>query len=318
MKATRFWNGSFEKAKLALAVALSLGLAAGLDKAHSAGAAAPPAAAKASAGDKINATDKIFKDRGKVSPAEQKAAAKRARAKGLLPGVAGKAAATPVAGRAALGAAAAAAPLALAVAPPPGIEGPGGVPHYFGPYGNWAYSPLPTGTIAALTVVDGGVGYTAPVVTITDAYGTGSGATATAVVVGGVITGFNGSGGTGYSAPVVTITDPTGTGATATAAIGGTLTGGMRKFVDKVPGLTPAGANALGQYIPLAVPDTTSYPLVGTPGSANYKPASDYYEIALVEYAEKMHSDLPPTRHARLCASGHGSDSRCGHHAEQP
>ncbi len=290
MKATRFWNRGFDKARLALAMALSLGLTAGLERAHSAGAAAQPAAAKATAGDKASPADKIFKDRGKVSPAEQKAAAKRARAKGLLPGVAGKPAVKAEVG------AAAAAPLALAVAPPPGIEGPGGVPHYFGPYGNWAYSPLPMGTIAQLVVVDGGTGYTAPVVTISDAYGTGSGATATAVVVGGVIQSFTGSGGTGYSAPVVTITDPTGTGATATAAIGGTLTGGMRKFVDKVPGLTPAGANALSQYIPLAVPDTTSYPLVGAPGSANYKPASDYYEIALVEYAEKMHSDLPPTR----------------------
>ena len=33
----------------------------------------------------------------------------------------------------------------------------------------------------------------------------------------------------------------------------------------------------------MAVPDTTTYP------------GSDYYEIALVQYREKMHSDLPPT-----------------------
>jgi FtsP/CotA-like multicopper oxidase with cupredoxin domain len=55
----------------------------------------------------------------------------------------------------------------------------------------------------------------------------------------------------------------------------------LRKFVDGLPGLTPAGANNLGQYLPLAVADTTSFI------------DSDYYEIAIVEYGEQMHSDLP-------------------------
>ena len=62
------------------------------------------------------------------------------------------------------------------------------------------------------------------------------------------------------------------------------LTGGIRKFVDSLPGLNVAGANNLGQYIPIAIPDTTTYP------------GSDYYEIELGEYTEQMHSDLPPTR----------------------
>lgn len=57
----------------------------------------------------------------------------------------------------------------------------------------------------------------------------------------------------------------------------------MRKFVDAMPGLGPSSANALGQYIPVAVPDKTTYP------------GSDYYEIAVVEFKEKMHSDLPPS-----------------------
>ena len=61
----------------------------------------------------------------------------------------------------------------------------------------------------------------------------------------------------------------------------GAISGGMRKFVDALPGLTSANVNNLGQYIPLAIPDTTCYP------------GSDYYEIALVEYNEQMHSDLP-------------------------
>ena len=61
------------------------------------------------------------------------------------------------------------------------------------------------------------------------------------------------------------------------------ITGGIRKFVDSLPGLDAAGANNLGQYIPVGVPDTTTYP------------GSDYYEIAVVQYREQMHSDLPPT-----------------------
>jgi len=58
----------------------------------------------------------------------------------------------------------------------------------------------------------------------------------------------------------------------------------IRKFVDGLPGLGRGNSNNLGQFIPVAVPDTTTYP------------GSDYYEIELVEYTEKMHSDLPPTR----------------------
>jgi len=63
----------------------------------------------------------------------------------------------------------------------------------------------------------------------------------------------------------------------------GQLSGGIRKFVDGLPGLTPAAANNLGQYIPVAIADTTTYP------------GSDYYEIELGQYTEKMHTDLPPT-----------------------
>ena len=161
---------------------------------------------------------------------------------------------------------------------------PGGIPHYFGPYPNYANSPLPKGAVRSITVIDGGTGYTAPVVEITDAYGTGTGATANATVVGGIVTAIKvKQGGSGYSAPVVTFTDATGTGAAATASIGGPFTGGIRKFVDKLPGLGSANANLLGQYIPIAVPDTTTYP------------GYDYYEIELRQFTEKMHSDLPPT-----------------------
>jgi len=50
------------------------------------------------------------------------------------------------------------------------------------------------------------------------------------------------------------------------------ITGGMRKFVDPLP--------MFGSDIPIAVPDTTTYP------------GSDYYEIELGEYTQQMHSDL--------------------------
>ncbi|MRR05880.1 MAG: copper oxidase [Deltaproteobacteria bacterium] len=63
----------------------------------------------------------------------------------------------------------------------------------------------------------------------------------------------------------------------------------LRKFVDGLPGLCgsplgtdPDGTNTLGQCMPVAVPDTATYP------------GSDYYEIELVQYREQLHTDLPP------------------------
>ncbi|MDO8736035.1 MAG: FG-GAP-like repeat-containing protein [Thermoleophilia bacterium] len=58
---------------------------------------------------------------------------------------------------------------------------------------------------------------------------------------------------------------------------------GIRKFMDTLPGLGESAANDLGQYIPVAIPDTETYP------------DADYYEISLVRYTEQMHSDLPDT-----------------------
>ena len=68
-----------------------------------------------------------------------------------------------------------------------------------------------------------------------------------------------------------------------------TYSGPIHKFVDKLPGLTPGGANNIGQYIPLAVANTPYGTL-----PAGYA-GSDYYEIGLVEYIERMHADLPAT-----------------------
>jgi len=168
---------------------------------------------------------------------------------------------------------------------------PGGIPHYFGPYPNYANSPLPSGPTTGITVLSGGSGYTSPTVTITDLYTGTTSAIAVATVTGGVITDITlTNGGSGYYAPIVSITDATGTGAFATATIGGTLTGGIRKFVDSLPRVGPTGNNNLGQYLPVALADKVSFP-------GPNPPASDYYEIALVEYNEQMHTDLPPTRH---------------------
>ena len=72
----------------------------------------------------------------------------------------------------------------------------------------------------------------------------------------------------------------------------------VRKFVDKLPQLGPAGANGLvtpggdpaGQYISVAVPDKLTYP------------GSDYYEIELREFSRA--DALRPAAHqaARLRA----------------
>lgn len=136
------------------------------------------------------------------------------------------------------------------------VADPGGVPHYFGPYPNYANSPMPKGPITSLTITSGGKGYSGTItVTITDAYGTGSGATASATQTGGVVDGITlDNPGNGYTAPEVTIAGTTGSGAAATAAIGeipGLLSGGIKKFVDPLPS------------IPVAVPDQTTYPAGG-------------------------------------------------------
>ncbi|EKD35874.1 MAG: hypothetical protein ACD_75C01742G0001, partial [uncultured bacterium] len=166
----------------------------------------------------------------------------------------------------------------------------GSAPHYFD-HPNYANSPLPIITPTEVTISSSGLG---------------SGATATATVAAGVVTGVTitnqGSGYGGTSAVTVGITG-SGSAATAIATVdteNGTIaaitlgTGGsgydavqagtgLRKFVDGLPGLGVANINNLGQYIPVATPDTTTYS------------DSDYYEIEVVEYNEQMHSDLPGT-----------------------
>ena len=80
------------------------------------------------------------------------------------------------------------------------------------------------------------------------------------------------------------------------------IAGGIRKFVEPLPGIdTPAAnatlknystnangsintASATTSYIPTAVPNTTMYP------------GSDYYEIGLKDYYQQFSPDLPPTK----------------------
>ncbi len=74
----------------------------------------------------------------------------------------------------------------------------------------------------------------------------------------------------------------------------------LTKFVDGLPGICGAtpGANALGQCIPIALPDTTTYP------------GSDYYEIELVQYREQMHSMFGAVAGDKTTAASGGTKLR--------
>ena len=178
-----------------------------------------------------------------------------------------------------------------------------------------------TGAITDVVVDTPGSGYSfAPHLVIRD--GTvanpvngGSGATATATLtVQNVVLNTYGAGYT--SAPTVTISDSiggTGSGAMATATfetsgavtgitnlVGGSgylTAGGIKKFQDGLPMLCDPSvtdcstiANNLGQYIPLAVPDTTTFTTAN-----GFSEDADYYVIALVQHREQMNSSLPAT-----------------------
>ncbi len=175
------------------------------------------------------------------------------------------------------------------------------------------------GAITAVVVDNPGSGYSAPPnVVIRDGTlfdpilngGSGASATATLSITSIVVDTF----GSGYSsAPTVTINDPTGVGASATAVVNaGAITGitvtapgsnyvtqgGIKKFQDGLPVLCiPAAGqtfadctdNNLGQHLPIAVPDTTTFSVAN-----GFALDADYYVIALVQHREQMNSSLPP------------------------
>ncbi|HSK52382.1 MAG TPA: multicopper oxidase domain-containing protein [Clostridia bacterium] len=136
-----------------------------------------------------------------------------------------------------------------------------------------AFSPASataTLSVSSIVVETYGAGYTtAPTVTIADAVGDGTGATAEAAVDVGMVTSLELlAGGSGY-----------------------VTTGGIRKFIDELPGLcTPPACptDPDAKYIPLGVPDTSG-PYQAAPDT------SDSYEIGLVQYRTSFSSDLPPT-----------------------
>ncbi len=92
--------------------------------------------------------------------------------------------------------------------------------------------------------------------------------------------------------PVLVNGAPTIRGDGSGLPIAGTTGVPLRKFVDKLPGFGAANANDLGQYIPVAVPSKW----VDGNGLTT---ADDYYEIAAVEFTEKLHADLPKATHLR-------------------
>jgi len=156
------------------------------------------------------------------------------------------------------------------------------------------FNVVVTGAVTGLTLLTGGTGFTsAPQVNI---LGDGTGASASAAVTGAVTGLTLTTGGTSFtSAPLVNIVGD-GTGASADAVVSGSVTsltllsggsgyfaGGILKFADGLPGLGPTNANNLGVYLPIASPDTTTYP------------GSDYYEIELNDYTQQFNSSLQPT-----------------------
>jgi len=190
--------------------------------------------------------------------------------------------------------------------PPPSA---GHIPDYFGITGNYANSPFPvlalvsggTGTGAASTTYDyvndgptkdlmdiqGGSGYlNGDVLTITTGGATPTSCTAivnnaspiVSNVGGGIMPNLNPDG--SFLSSGVTINSTCA--GIFTTPVAGT---GIRKFVDTLAplGLPGVAANNLGGVIPIAVPDTTTFP------------GSDYYELAESEYQHQFHSDLPST-----------------------
>lgn len=80
---------------------------------------------------------------------------------------------------------------------------------------------------------------------------------------------------------------------------------GIRKFVDALPRPGALGRTELGAHLPVAVPDTVSYP------------GCDYYEIGLEQYAQRLHRDLPATRLRGYRQLNLGTDAH-GHNTVAP
>ena len=181
------------------------------------------------------------------------------------------------------------------------VPGPNGylVPDYFGTTPNWALSPLPTVVAGAVTAggmqkfINGVPGlYTDPVNTPIASVKNNLGQY---IPVAQPNTTAYPAGGLGYTAvPTITITDPSGINAVATAV----LTAGKVTSVTIVNGGTGYSANPHIVFSgggPGVTSQAIAYAtVVGGAITAITVVGADYYEIALVEYREQMHGNLPP------------------------
>jgi FtsP/CotA-like multicopper oxidase with cupredoxin domain len=152
-----------------------------------------------------------------------------------------------------------------------------------------------TDKVMDVQVLNPGLGYDAgTTVNITGGPGT-TPLALTPLIENGSIVGIEGLNIPDPQDATLLIRDPlfTGFGSGFKTPIAGS---GIRKFVDALPGLSGVSSyikpvngydsnnkNQLGQTLPVAVPDTDTFP------------GSDYYEIEEAEYTQKLHSDLPAT-----------------------
>ena len=113
--------------------------------------------------------------------------------------------------------------------------------------------------------------------TITDAVGSGSGATATAAVDNGLVSAITVTApGTGY------VTGPAASASSRTSSASSCDPAGARQ--------PRSGAPTATKYIPLGVPEEKVY---NDPNGNPIK--ADEYEIGLVQYRTKFNTDLPAT-----------------------
>ena len=165
------------------------------------------------------------------------------------------------------------------------------VPHYFGPYPNWANSQftLPdvavtitgdgngatatatvgaNGAVTGITLVDPGSGYTTATVSFGGA-GTGATATATVAASGAVTSVTLGAAGAGYTAPTVSFSGGGGTG--TLVQVGNTLQD--RAYATDFPNVELAGASPRHPPDPARHGDAHAVPHL-EPGDTGRQPDS--------------------------------------------
>ena len=167
------------------------------------------------------------------------------------------------------------------------VPGPSDVPDMFGIYPNFALSPLPVGICYAHGYQTGNkLDY----LDKADPEGNSKGGTPQGCTSDATCLAF-------FPGLDESLVNTDGVNDPGNDPVCAEWVGGIRKFVDGLPGVAGLqGPNNLGQVITLLKPD----PEIGVLKDGGSLPAGvepfDYYEIAFVEYDEKMHSDLPPVK----------------------